>query len=178
MNFNPLYPLSALEAEELAACMLTASTIETYSECVEHSAAAHRIRADIRSGAVDGRDLLRWGWFHRSQVCEMPLRSEWEFPLALIVTVLAATGVAGSVQLIEAIATSQAPQSAWLSALSRGLLARYRQTHTEAAPLEQRLMKLADLRISSTACTSGEVEQRFRNESSPPTLRVELSQVA
>ena len=134
MNINPLYPLTADEAGELAACLLTSSAIETYQTCLENAQATKRLRAGLYSGTVDGKDLLRWSWFHRARTLETPSRSEWELPLALTVFLLSDSGVANVEKLLSALGAAQQPQLAWIAALSRRILANRRGAQLESAP--------------------------------------------
>lgn len=134
MNINPLYPLTDQEAGELAACLLTSSVIETYQSCLENAQATKRLRAGLYSGTVDGKDLLRWSWFHRARILETPRRSEWELPLALTVYLLSDSGVANVEKLLSALAAARQPQLAWIAGLSRRILANRRGVQLEGAP--------------------------------------------
>jgi hypothetical protein len=122
VSINPLYPLTEDEARELAGCLLTSSVIERYVRCLSNSNAAKRIAAELRAGTIDGNELLRYGWLYRALVYETPRRSEWELPLALIVFVLAQTGVRNVDNFLAALNASANPQSAWVAGLSRRML--------------------------------------------------------
>ena len=137
MNLNPLHPLTEDEATELGACLLTSSTIERYWRCLVESSAARRLRAELRSGTTDGKDLLRYGWSFRARVLETPLRSEWEVPLALITFVIGQTGVAGVESLLVALASCDRPQARWLGGISRIILAK-RSSSNIAMPINYR----------------------------------------
>lgn len=151
MNLNPLYPLTDEEAGELAACLLTSSAIETYQWCLENAQATKRLRAGLYSGTVDGKDLLRWSWFHRARTLETPRRSEWELPLALTVFVLGDSGVANVEKLLSALAAAQQPQLAWIAGLSRRILANRRGVQLEAGPTKLGSENLEGIVVQTSA---------------------------
>jgi len=152
VNFNPLYPLLEEEAGDLAACLLSASAIEIYHRCLEQAGATQRLRAALVAGAVDGKDLLRWSWFHRARILETPRRTEWELPLASMLFVLGESGVANVDKLLSALATAQQPQLGWLAGLSRRLLANRRSVQLEAgAPAAPQVLTGIGLQTSALA---------------------------
>lgn len=151
MNLNPLYPLTEDEAGELAACLLTSSAIETYHWCLENAQATRRLRAGLHSGTVDGKDLLRWGWFHRERVLETQQRSEWELPLALTLLVLGDSGVEDVEKVLSALAVAQQPQLVWIAALSRRILANRRGVQLEAELPKLELGAFAGVAVQTSA---------------------------
>jgi hypothetical protein len=168
VNLNPLHPLTEEEAADLAGCLLASSTIDVYVRCLETASASDRLLAELRAGSVDGKDLVRWGWFFRDRLYETPLRSEWELPLALLTFVLARSGVAGVDELLQGLASSGQRQAAWIAGLSRRLLSQRAMSRIDSSPVEERLIDLSSLitnAISSESSGALPEDDDARNQS-------------
>lgn len=122
MTFDTLYPLTENEAQELAAALLTASTIERYERGLRASTAVPRLQALFYNSPAYGTEFLRYAWSLWSRLLETPQRSEWELPLAALMCVLANSGMPDAGKLLTACSVSQKPQASWLSGLARQLL--------------------------------------------------------
>lgn len=136
MNPGALDPLTIEEAEELAGAVTTSSTIERYVRSVRRSAAVRRLTTELRTLELDSGHLLDLAWRLRGRLLEEPRRSEWELPLAAIVACLGDSGVKGTEELLQALATSRAVQAAWIAGLCREILAVRTSSHVQRAPLE------------------------------------------
>lgn len=150
MNLNPL---SVDEAGELAACLLTSSTIERYTHCLSSAEVVSRLAGELRSARTDGRELLRYAWFYRARVLETSRRSEWELPLAALVFVLGQSGVANVDPLLTALSSARQPQLAWLAGLSRRILASRSGVQFETPPIKLGVL----LQEGATILTEGKV---------------------
>ncbi len=150
-NFNPLYPLNEDEATELAGCLLTASTIERYERCLKNSQAGRRINGELKTAKGDGKDLLRHAWFYRARAIETRNRSEWELPLAVLVSVLGDSGVANVDRLLAALATAQQPQLTWIAGLSRRILANRRGVQLAWSGVKEGYVALKGVDLATAA---------------------------
>ena len=105
---------------ELAAGLVTSSTIERYEWCVGNArltqALAHRIDTDSAL-------FVEEAWRQWTLVLRTPERSESEILLAALLFVLGQSGVARVEQILTACALATSPQAAWVAALARRLLA-------------------------------------------------------
>jgi hypothetical protein len=162
VNFNPLYPLSETEAEELAGCLFTSSAIERYERCLQTSHVVRRVFDELKAGSLDGNQLLQYGWFYRERLYETPGRNEWELPLAVLAFVLGRSGVANVDNLLLALSTSSNPQGTWLAALARRMM-------------RNRSGSLVHVRVDAFLALPS--KERIRNTAAPPR-RFRLAQVA
>lgn len=122
MNNKSLYPLTEAEGQELAAGLLTCSTIERYTRTLQASTAVTRLQSLLYSAPTHGTEFLRHAWALWSRVLEMTNRSELELPLAALMCVLGNSGLTGVEKLLIACSISRKPQSSWLAGLARHLL--------------------------------------------------------
>jgi hypothetical protein len=145
MAFNPLFPLSHAEAQEIAGCLLTSSAIERYIACLKNCEATKRLMSEMKLAHAAGSELLTYGWFYRARLLESIGRSEWEIPASVILYVLGHSGIAGTEQLLQSYLLSHQPQMQWLAGLSRRLLAIRAGSQLTTRSVQERLISLSKI---------------------------------